>query len=158
MKKAKSSLVFILLLLCWPALILAQESWTTEQQEVLAAMARLSASTAPDGAGADDYAAVLAEEFSRWTIGGETLNGKKAWVEGVRSWFDDGWRVTDRNQEVSEVSLVGDFAFTRRIVEETNLGPDGEKTRSKAGLAETWVRVKGEWLLLRVNIYVLSSQ
>ena len=136
----------------------SQDSWSPEQSQVLAAMHRLSATTAPDGKGADEYAEVLAENFSRWTTGSSVINRKKEWVEGVRGWFDDGWRVIDRHQTVLEITIRADEAFTRRIVEETYLGPDKEKTISKAGLAETWVRSDGSWLLLRVNADVLDSQ
>jgi hypothetical protein len=136
----------------------SQASWSPEQSQVLAAMHRLSATTAPDGEGADEYAAVLAENFSRWTTGSSVINRKKGWVEGVRDWFDDGWRVIDRHQTVLEVTIRADEAFTRRNVEETYLGPDKQKTISKAGLAETWVRSDSGWLLLRVNADVLDSQ
>ena len=148
-----------LLLPFWPlADAQSQNSWSPEQSQVLAAMHRLSATTAPDGNGADEYADVLAENFSRWTTGSSVINYRKEWVEGVRDWFDDGWRVIDRHQTVLEVTIRADEAFTRRIVEETYLGPDREKTASKAGLAETWIRSEGSWLLLRVNADVLDSQ
>jgi hypothetical protein len=136
----------------------SQNSWSTEQLHVLASMHRLSASTAPDGAGADEYGEVLAENFSRWTTGSELINHKTEWVEGVRSWFDDGWRVIDRNETILEITIREGEAFTRRIVEETYLGPDEERTVSKAALAETWVRSDGGWLLLRVDVDVHDSQ
>lgn len=135
----------------------AEGSWTTDQRQVLASMQRLSAATAPDGTGADAYGAVLVDDFSRWTTGSSVINEKQPWVEGVREWFDEGWRVTDRDQEVLEVSVKGDFASTRRIVEETYLGPNGETSVSKAALAEAWVRVDGVWLLSRVNVDVMDS-
>jgi len=135
----------------------AEDSWTTDQRHVLASMQRLSAATAPDGTGADAYGAVLADDFSRWTTGSSVINEKQPWVEGVREWFDQGWRVTDRDQEVLEVSVKGDLAFTRRIVEETYLGPNGDTSVSKAALAEAWVRVDGVWLLSRVNVDVMDS-
>ena len=136
----------------------SQDAWSREQSQVLAAMHLLSATTGPDGDGADAYAEVLAENFNRWTTGSSLINHKKEWVEGVRDWFDDGWRVIDRHQTVLEVTIRADEAFTRRIVEETYVGPDGEKTISKAGLAETWIRSEGSWLLLRANVDVLDSQ
>ena len=158
MKKLLYLFAYLLLSL-WPlADAQSQNSWSPEQSEVLAAMHLLSTSTAPDGDGADKYAAVLAENFSRWTTGSSLINHKKEWVEGVRDWFDDGWRVIDRHQVILEITIRADEAFTRRIVEETYIGPDGEKTISKAGLAETWIRSEGGWLLLRVNVDVLDSQ
>jgi len=150
--------VFTVLLLLPVSPVSAQDSWTAEQQEVLASMELLSAATAPDGAGADDYAAILAEGFSRWTTGRGKIKDKQVWVDGVRGWFEDGWRVVDRNQEVLEVSVSGEYAFSRRIVEETYQGPDGESSVSKAGVAETWVRGAGPWLLLRVNVVVLTGE
>jgi hypothetical protein len=158
MKKRLYLFACLLLPLCPLADAQSQKSWSSEQSQVIAAMHRLSATTAPDGNGADDYADVLAENFSRWTTGSSVINHKKEWVEGVRDWFDDGWRVIDRQQKVLDVTIRADEAFTRRIVEETYLGPDGEKTVSKAGLAETWIRAEGSWLLLRVNVDVLDSQ
>jgi hypothetical protein len=145
------------LLLVWPSQVSAQDSWTTEQLQVVASIERLSTATAPGGAGADGYGAVLADNFSRWTTGSDVINDKQSWVEGVREWFDDGWRVTDRNQNILEILMMGEFAFTRRVVEETYLGPDGERSVSKAALAETWVRSDGVWLLLLVNVDVLDS-
>ena len=136
----------------------SQNSWSPEQSRVLASIHRLSASTAPDGAGADEYGEVLAEDFSRWTTGSEVINHKSEWIEGVRSWFNDGWRVIGRNETILEITIRGGEAFTRRIVEETYLGPDEEQTISKAALAETWVRSESGWLLLRVNADVLDSQ
>ena len=144
--------------LLWPCLqVSAQDPWTAEQQEVVASMEQLSATTAPGGNGADGYGSVLSDRFSRWTTGSSVINGKQAWVEGVREWFDDGWRVTDRNQTILDISVNGEFAFTRRIVEEKYLGPDGETTVSRAGLAETWIRVDSTWLLFHVNADVLDS-
>ncbi len=136
----------------------SQDSWSPEQSHVLASMHRLSESTAPDGGGADKYGEVLAENFSRWTTGSKVINHKGEWIEGVRSWLDDGWRVIDRSQTILEITIRGDEAFTRRLVEETYLGPDEERTISKAALAETWVRSDDRWLLLRVNVDVLDSQ
>ena len=151
--------VTLSLLLLWPySQVLAQDSWTTEQRQVLASLERLSAATAPDGTGADAYGAILAENFSRWTTGSSVINNKQSWVEGVRGWFDDGWRVADRGQNILEILVKGEFAFTRRIVEETYLGPNGESSVSKAALAEVWVRGEGVWLLFLVNVDVLDSQ
>jgi hypothetical protein len=150
--------VFMLLLLFPCSQVSAQDSWTAEQLEILASMELLSATTAPGGTGADGYAAVLAEEFSRWTTGSNIVNSKQAWVDGVRGWFDDGWRVVARDQDVVEILVIGEYAFTRRVVEETYQSPSGESSVSKAGLAETWIRGEGVWLLLRVNADVLTGQ
>ena len=54
------------------------------------------------------------------------LTGKQEWVEGVRGWFDDGWRVSDRQAEVLEITIEGPVAYSRRVVTETYIGPDGE--------------------------------
>lgn len=135
----------------------AQQTWSPAQREVLAAIERLSASTAPGGAGAEAYGAVLAEDFSRWTVGSEIMNGKDEWVGGVREWFDDGWRVSDRETRHLEIRVRGAHAFTRRIVEETYRGPDGERSTSTAALAEVWVREEGEWRLLMVNVHPVDE-
>jgi hypothetical protein len=52
---------------CSGVAAVAQGNWTSEQHQVLAAIERLSASTALGGAGPDAFAAVLADGFSRWT-------------------------------------------------------------------------------------------
>lgn len=135
----------------------AQQTWTIEQREVLAAMDWLSGATAPDGLGPDAYAAGLADDFSRWTVGSTVMNGKYDWVRGVREWYDDGWRVTDRSTRHLEITIVGDVALTRRIVEETHRSPDGEESRSTAALAEVWTRRDGPWLLLRVNAHPMEG-
>lgn len=148
----------VLLLLAWPSpQAFAQDSWTPDQQGVLTAIERLSEATAPGGSGADGYSAVLSDQFSRWTTGSSKVTGKQEWVDGIGEWFEDGWRVTDRDQIVLEISVFGEFAFSRRIVEETYLGPNGDSTKSRAALAETWLRGESGWLLLRANVDVLDS-
>ena len=158
MKKLSLLLVFSSLSLLPYSRVQSEESWSPEQSEILMSMQRLSATTASNGTGADAYGEVLAEDFSRWTTGSTVINHKEEWVEGVRSWFDDGWRVIDRNQTVLEITIKGGNAFTRRIVEETYRGPDEEISISKAGLAETWIRSDNIWLLSRVSADVLDSQ
>jgi len=158
MQRFKVFIIFMPMLIVLCSFAWAQDSWTTEQLEILASMELLSATTAPNGTGADGYAAVLAEGFSRWTTGSSIVNSKQAWVDGVRDWFDDGWRVVERDQEIVEIIVIGEYAFTRRVVEETYQSPSGDSSVSKAGLAETWIRGEGVWLLLRANADVLSDQ
>ena len=141
------------ILLRLPTQVWAQESWTPEQQELTAAIAKLSAATAPDGKGADEYGANLSEEFSRWTIGSAVFTDKNTWVEGMREWFDDGWRVSDRQTRDLQILVRDDYAFIRRVVQETYLGPDNESSVSTAALAEVWVRSDHGWLLLYVNVH-----
>jgi hypothetical protein len=64
----------------------------------------------------------------------------------------------DREQDVVEILVIGEYAFTRRVVEETYQKSGGDSSVSKAGLAETWIRGDSVWLLLRVNADILSSQ
>ena len=133
-------------------------NWSTEQQEILDAVARLSATTAPGGGGADDYAAMLTEDFSRWTIGTDAFDRKQTWVEGIRGWFDDGWRVSDRQADVLEITVEGSTAFSRRIVSETYVGPDGEiSPPARAALAEVWRRDGEGWRLQRVTVYPIQE-
>ncbi len=124
--------------------------------QVLEAMEQLSAATAPGGAGADAYGAVLAEEFSRWTIGSNETSGKADWVEGVREWFDDGWRVSDRKTQILEIRMRDETAYIRRIVTESYTGPENEQSVSTAALAEVWVRGNEGWLLLFVNVHPMD--
>lgn len=136
----------------------AAGDWSAQQQEVLTAIAKLSASTAPGGGGADDYAAMLTDDFSRWTIGSDVLSGKQAWVDGVREWFDDGWRVTGREAEVLEITVEGPTAYARRIVTESYTGPDGESSPpAKAALAEVWSHDGEGWRLQRVTVHPIEE-
>ncbi|MCG8435137.1 MAG: nuclear transport factor 2 family protein [Gammaproteobacteria bacterium] len=148
---------YLLLLILMPFTATAAE-WNTTQREIIAAIQALSAATAPDGKGADEYATVLAKDFTRWTLGADSVSGRESWVEGMREWFDDGWRVTDRKQTYLEIAPKGDFATVRRIVSETYLGPDGEVITSKAAVAETWIREDGNWKLLRANLSVMNDE
>lgn len=134
-----------------------QESLTSEEREVLAAIERLSRATAPGGGGAREYGAVLAASFSRWTIGSSEITTKQEWVEGVREWFDEGWRVSDRQVRRLELDVRDGYAFSRRIVEETYTGPQNERVSSTAALAETWVRGDAGWLLFRVDVHPMEA-
>ncbi len=136
----------------------AQDAWTAEQLAVLDAIERLSAATGPGGGGAEAYAETLAEDYSRWTLGSDKQNGKKEWVDGIRGWFDEGWRVTDRRVENLDVTIRGNIAFTRRRVHETYLGPDGSRSSSASAVAEVWIKeaVDSTWKLSRVDIHPLE--
>ena len=135
----------------------APGDWSPGQRQILDAIARLSASTAPGGGGADDYATMLTEDFSRWTIGSDALIGKQEWVDGIRGWFDDGWRVSGRQAEVLEMTIEGGTAFSRRIVTETYTGPDGETSPpATAALAEVWRRDGEGWRLQRVTVHSIE--
>jgi hypothetical protein len=158
MKTFPSLLILLLLLLPACAQVASKSVEESARVEVLATMDRLSAATAPGGTGVDAYAAILANGFSRWTIGSKKLIHKQEWIDGMRGWYDDGWRVSDRKQQLAEIYLAGEMAFTRRVVEETYLGPNGDRSTSKAGLAETWVHSDAGWLLWRVNITVLQDE
>jgi len=64
------------------------------------------------------------------------MNTKTDWVDEISEWFDDGWRVTDRQVEYVELVINNDLAFARRNVKETYLGPDGDSSTSKAAVEE----------------------
>jgi len=134
-----------------------QDTLTTQQKEVLETMNRFSETTSPEGSGADAYGSFLANDFSRWTIGSVITNDKKKWVAGVREWFEEGWRVSDREQQNLEILILNDFAHTRRIVTETYLGPNGDISVSKAALAEIWIYKNSKWLLYRVNVHPMDN-
>ena len=150
-----TTLALTLLAACTQVAAIGDELTATDR--ILGAMNRLSEATAPDGSGVEAYAEVLATDFSRWTVGSSKMSNKSEWLDGVREWYDDGWRVSDRQQEIQEIRITGDMAFTRRTVKETYLGPNGDQSTSKAGLAETWVRNDSHWLLWRVNVSVLKN-
>lgn len=134
-----------------------QQTWTPEQRQVIEAIERLSAATTPAGSGAGVYADVLADDFSRWTVGSTVLDDKHSWVEGLRQWWDEGWRVADRATRFLEIIVRGDYAFVRRIVTETYLSPGGERSASTAALAEIWVWERATWRLLHVNVHPLEE-
>jgi ketosteroid isomerase-like protein len=133
------------------------DDWSSDQRAILDAIASLGAATRPEGGGADAYAAVLTDDYSRWTVGSSVINDRQTWVEGLRKWFDDGWRVVDSESEYLEITVHGPFATVRRIVEEQYRGPAGERTDSKAALAETWIDEEGSWKLLRVHVLPLEQ-
>lgn len=134
-----------------------QDNWNNEQKQIIETMNMLSATTAPDGKGANAYGSHLSDNFSRWTIGSSITNNKKKWVSGVREWFDDGWRVSNRDQKTLEILIMNDYAHTRRIVSETYLGPKGDTSISKAALAEIWIKKNNKWLLYRVNVHPMVN-
>ena len=87
-------LLFVLVLIgLWFAGL--SQDLNDEKTSLMAAIDQLSATTAPGGGGADAYGEMLADDFSRWTVGSTTTVTKSNWVEGIREWFDDGWRVSD---------------------------------------------------------------
>ncbi len=133
---------------------LADEAGSPERQEILDAIAQLSAATAADGGGADAYGAMLTSGFSRWTIGSDAVEGRETWLAGIRDWFEQGWRVVDRQGRVIDLLVEDDRAFARRIVTETYAAPDGDRSPpATAALDEAWRRIDGQWLLHRVTVH-----
>ena len=156
MKKI-SALLIILTGLSIP--VVAQDDVDKDLRMLLGAIEQLSAATAPGGGGAQAYAPLLAENYSRWTLGSTVLNSKSTWVDGIHEWFSEGWRVVDRNVDNVEIKIQGDLAFARRLVEETYLGPDGSRTSSRSAIAEVWTRDEDgtTWKLLRVDLHPLDA-
>lgn len=128
------------------------------ETEVLNTMQNLSATTESNGLGPDAYATFLADDFSRWTIGSDVINNKSTWIKGIREWYDEGWRVSDRKQHIIEIVVLNESALCRRIVQETYQGPQGETSTSKAALAEIWVVRNNQWKLLQVNVLPLDHE
>lgn len=137
----------------------AQDEAANDRRMLLDAIERLSAATAPGGGGAEEYAQVLADDYSRWTLGSATMDDKATWVDGVRGWFSEGWRVADRTAENVDIEIRGDLAFTRRLVQESYVGPDGSRTSSRSAVAEVWTRATDDsaWKLLRVDVHPLDG-
>jgi len=136
---------------------LFSQSWTAEQQGVIRAIDKLSVATTPDGGGAVAYGEMLTDDFSRWTAGTSRMNYKSDWVNEMRIWLDQGWRVTDREVLYVELVVNNDLAFTRRNVVETYLAPDGDRSTSKAAVAEMWIRINGKWLLFRADVHPITG-
>ena len=130
---------------------------TAGEAGVREAMEHLSAATAPEGGGPDAYAELLAADFARWTVGSDVVNNRDDWVEGMRTWWVDGWRVSAREDNILELTIRGGFAFTRRIATETYAGPDGDTSTATAALAEVWVQEGNAWKLLLVNVHPLPQ-
>ena len=130
-----------------------QQKVPAELQE---AMEDLSAATAPGGGGPEAYARILTEDFTRWTLGSERMDDRDSWVEGVRAWYGDGWRVADRKTRRVDLELQDDLAFVRRIVTETYSGPEGEESSATAALAEIWERTGNGWRLKRVDAHAVD--
>jgi len=149
--------LFVLIALCGTNVGFAQEKMNKQQKAVLATMEALSKTTENNGQGAKAYEKFLADDFNRWTIGSSKIDNKEDWVGGVNSWFEEGWRVSKREQKNLEILVLSEFAHTRRIVTETYLGPNGDTSKSTAALAEVWILSKGKWLLLRVNVHPMDS-
>lgn len=145
------------LLLYFTTICNGQESYTRDKKAILSVMNNLFETTAPGGKGAKAYGSFLADDFSRWTIGSTVVNDKKEWLNGIKDWFNDGWRVTDRDQQIIEILVLNDIAHTRRIVTESYLGPEGEKSTSKAALVEIWVFRNDNWVLYRVNVQSINN-
>lgn len=155
MKFAKSWLVVLILFGLNQEPLFAQKLWKEDQHEILKVMDKLAATTAPGGYGADEYSSFLSKDFSRWTIGSEQIFTKRSWVEGIREWFDQGWRVVDRKSDIKEIKMDGEYSFSRRIVHEFYKGPNSEKSDSKAALIETWKKENEHWRLFRVEVQLL---
>lgn len=141
-----------------PGAVSAQQ-WNHNQQAVATAIEELSASTVPGGDGPEGYASMLADDFTRWTLGGDRMSDRDSWVRGIEEWWEDGWRVVEREGEIVDITMTGDMAFVRRTAYERFAGPTGEPgDLTGAALAEVWVRRDGVWRLWRVDITLLGAE
>ncbi|QNL21261.1 DUF4440 domain-containing protein [Hyphobacterium sp. CCMP332] len=153
--KKNSALIFLCF---YCSMIQAQEPWNSDHKEIIKTIENFSESTSVNGKGANAYASFLSEDFTRWTIGSDVINNKVMWVEGIRDWFDEGWRVSDRSQQFIEINIANGLGHVRRIVTETYLGPDGSTSSSKAALVETWKKENEQWLLYRTNVQPIKAE
>jgi hypothetical protein len=151
----KSSLIALIILSGFTN-ISAQKRWSQEQQDLIKAITYLSQATSKEGGGAAAYGRLLAENFSRWTLGSESVTNKTEWLESIRGWFEEGWYVSDRKMKIVEIRIEGDYAFLRRNVEEDYMGPENESSSSKSALSEIWIKEKKKWKLLMVNVHALN--
>jgi hypothetical protein len=125
---------------------------TEDHKSIKAVMKRIAQSTSSDGLGADEYGKYLHAEFTRWSMKDSEEINKTDFIESVREWFDEGWRVPTREAQIVSFKVIGDMAFSRRIVTETYSGPDGESGSSKSALSETWKKENNNWLLFSVEV------
>jgi len=128
------------------------QDWNVDQLAVIAAIDALSETTSLEGRGGEAYGDLLAEGFTRWTVGEASITGRTALIESIHEWWDDGWRVADRRSRIVELTVFGDMAVTRRLVYERYLGPDGESSESNSAVGEVWVRKEGRWRLFRADV------
>lgn len=154
--KTSIKLFLLIILISLSPKTYSQPEWSGKAKELIETIEKFSETTSPSGQGADAYSEFLHIDFSRWTMGSSLENDKENWVEGVREWFDDGWRVSERHQETIEMLIEKKYAHVRRIVTETYKGPKGDTSKSKAALAEIWIKHRGKWMLFRVNVQPLS--
>ncbi len=132
----------------------AQPDWNTDQLALIDRMKELSASMRVDGGGGEAYGGILADGFTRWTVGSTTINEREGWIDGIAEWFDAGWRVIDGSLEVLEIDIHGNIATTRRVVRESFKSPEGDITTYESGVVEVWEKSKdgGQWLLRRASV------
>lgn len=152
----KQILLALVLVLASAGDIMAGD-WSADQQAIIDAIGRLGAATRPDGGGPDAYAAALAPGYTRWTLGRDSVEDRERFIESMREWWTDGWRVVSSQTDYIEIAVHGDFATARRIVTESYRGPQGEETGSRTALSEVWVRGDDGWLALRVNTRPLDD-
>ncbi len=149
--------IFLLFIIPLATYSWGQEKTAKDYEGVIKAMEGLSAATASKGGGVEAYGAILAEDFTRWTIGEEKLYTKEDWLKGLKSWFDHSMRVVNRKMDYIEMDLQGDFAFTRRIVTEIHADELDKRSTYKSALSEVWVKRKGTWLLLRADVTTMKD-
>ncbi|MBO6577246.1 MAG: hypothetical protein JJ896_17630 [Rhodothermales bacterium] len=148
----------ILLLLLVPQAAAQEAAESTPEAAINRAIDRLSAATAPGGGGAEAYGAELTDTFSRWTLGSRATDTKESWLAGIRSWFDEGWVVIDRETHHITIDVEGGLAFVRRVVSESYQGPDGEITDpARAAVSEVWKSTREGWKLHRVEVVSLPD-
>lgn len=123
------------------------------REAVLEAMAALSASMREDGGGPDAYAALLTEDFTRWNVRADRILTRDELLDGIRSWWEGGGRVTASDVQLHEIVFAGEAATTRLVARETYA--DGSK--SAAAVGQLWVRVGDRWRLRRANVHMLEN-
>lgn len=141
------------LIACATLLIAAPVAATDEtaqhsEAELRATMAAYAQTLTPDGAGPEAYASYLADDYSRWAIGGDILTRAEL-VSAVEDWHAAGNRVTRRESDILELSIVGDYAFVRSHFVETFENGDGPTGEFRGFVAATWRAAPGGWRLVR---------
>ena len=136
---------------------LSAQEWNDGQRSIVRQIEALSATTVPSGEGPVGYAELLSPDFTRWTLGSDHISRKQDWIRGIEDWWDDGWRVIERDGETNEITILGELAFVRRTAYERFQSPAGEAGEmAGAALAEVWRIEAGEWRLWRVDITLID--
>lgn len=129
----------------------SQEQWSQDQAEIIEINRYVPLALKEEGFTA--YSELFHPDYVNWYMAGDknSLLDRKAFLDGVRKWFEAGNYATYSAVVPISIEVMGDLAYVRHLQEEHFLGPGGKKSKFIGQFAGLMKKHQGKWTFYRTS-------